>query len=396
MNQTDVRQGAAGETGGYWLIETTADLEEFISRLNGITRLAVDMEADSLHHFREQVCLIQLASRTHSAVVDPLKVRDLSPLAPIFRDPSVQKILHGSDYDIRSFYRDFHFEIVNLFDTEIACRFLGVKSFGLGAVLQDRFDVTLDKRFQKKDWTQRPLPEEMAEYAARDVKYLIPLAEMLEAELDALGRLWWVREECELLSRVRPANGNGNPLFLKVKGAGKLESRALGILEALLEQRLVWAERKDRPPFKVLGNRVLLAVAEAAPRSASALKQLGILSPAQYGMYGDGIVAAVRDIVNKDPDAWPSYPRTVTQRPSGAVVNRIGKLKALRESVAKDLQLEGSLIFNNAMIHDIAVMNPTSSDALKDVAALRNWAREVVGDRIVTCLARRGNRSRRT
>ncbi|CAB1068177.1 Ribonuclease D (EC [Olavius algarvensis Delta 1 endosymbiont] len=190
------------ETGvDYKIIDSVDALEDLARTIDGEKTVGVDLEADSMYHFKEKVCLIQMAARDINVVIDPLRVRDLSPLKPIFRRSDVRKIFHGADYDVRSLYRDFDISINNLFDTELASRFLGYSETGLEAVLKNKFGVTLDKKFQRKDWSRRPLPEDMVAYAAKDARYLLPLAIELTRELEELGRLWWVQEECANLSK---------------------------------------------------------------------------------------------------------------------------------------------------------------------------------------------------
>ena len=141
------------------IIDKTIDLEKMARSLEKETSVAVDLEADSMYHYQEKVCLVQIATEKISVVIDPLAIKDLSPLKPFFSNPDIQKIFHGADYDIRSLYRDFDIKINNLFDTELACRFLGIKETGLQAVLKMFFNVNVDKKYQKKDWSKRPLPE---------------------------------------------------------------------------------------------------------------------------------------------------------------------------------------------------------------------------------------------
>ena len=140
------------DSPAYRMIDTRTDFEAFVSALLRSKRIGVDLEADSMHHYREKVCLIQIADDKQCVVIDPLRIGDLSPLKPVFADPKIQKVFHGSDYDIRSLYRDFQISICNLFDTELACRFLGFRESGLESVLHRRFDVQLDKKFQRRDW----------------------------------------------------------------------------------------------------------------------------------------------------------------------------------------------------------------------------------------------------
>ena len=233
----------------YRIIETETELADLVTELESVPVFAVDLEADSMHHFKEKVCLLQLATSRISVLIDPLVMPDLSALRPAFANPKIKKVFHGADYDVRSLYRDFEIDVHHLFDTQLASMFLGIRETGLDAVLQNRFDVKLDKKFQRKDWSVRPLPAEMLAYAAKDAIYLVRLAEELETELKAKSRLFWVEEECALLSRVRPPENNGNPLFLKSKGAGKLKRIELAVLEELLKLRRAIASRKDRPPY---------------------------------------------------------------------------------------------------------------------------------------------------
>ena len=176
------------ETGdNYKIIDTFDALKNLARTIDTEKTIGVDLEADSMYHFKEKVCLIQMAAPGINVVIDPLMVRDLSPLKPIFKRRVVCKIFHGADYDVRSLYRDFDITINNLFDTELASRFLGYSETGLEAVLKNKFDVALDKKFQRKDWSRRPLPLDMISYAAKDARYLLPLAQILTGELEELG-----------------------------------------------------------------------------------------------------------------------------------------------------------------------------------------------------------------
>jgi len=181
------------ETGKvHKIIDTFDALANLVAMIENDKIIGVDLEADSMYHFKEKVCLIQIASRGINAVIDPLMIQDLSPLKPLFKKAEIQKIFHGADYDVRSLYRDFRITINNLFDTELASRFLGYSETSLEAVLKNKFEVVLDKKYQRKDWSKRPLPQDMISYAAKDVRYLLPLAESLSTELENKSRLRWV------------------------------------------------------------------------------------------------------------------------------------------------------------------------------------------------------------
>jgi len=225
----------------------------------------VDLEADSMFHYQEKVCLLQFSTPSINILVDPLAVKDLSPLAPIFKSSEILKIFHGSDYDIRSLYRDFEIEVNALFDTQIAARFLGLRDIGLASLLKGKLNIALKKKYQKKDWSQRPLPSPMLEYAVHDTAYLLSLKRILMAELQKTNRLSFVEEECQLQTTVRSPIPGNEPLFLKFNGAGRLDRRSLAVLESLLQLRDRLAKDRDLPLFKVVGNSQVMALAKRKP-----------------------------------------------------------------------------------------------------------------------------------
>lgn len=372
----------------YQIIDTVTGLEKIVRILEKEKTIAIDLEADSMFHFKEKVCLIQVASKNRSIVIDPLQIKDLSSLRSIFTGHDIQKILHGADYDVRSLYRDFNFEINNLFDTELACRFLGIKETGLETVLKNFFKINLDKKYQRKDWSKRPLPQEMLDYAARDVIYLISLAEILGKELDKKGRLTWVHEECEYLSKVRPTLSNDEPLFLKFKGAGRLNPRSLAVLESLLQFRKKAAEKKDKPLFKIIGNNDLMKITLAKPVTLRLLIETKALSNRQISMYGNALVETINKAIKIPEDKLPIYPYKKAPALSHRVPKRLKKLKKWRNKKAKELEVDPAIICNNALINSIAVKNPLNVDRLETIKDMKTWQKREFGKEMVAVLSK--------
>ena len=368
------------------MIETLSGLEKIATIFAKEEAVAIDLEADSMYHFREKVCLLQMASQKKCVLIDPLQVRHLSSLHPLFLNPAVKKIFHGADYDVRSLFRDFKLELNNLFDTQLACRFLGVRETSLEAVLQKRFNISLDKKYQKEDWSKRPMPEEMLAYAAMDVAYLLPLAEILIEELKIKQRLAWVTEECQYLSKVRPIPSNSNPLYLKFRGAGRLNPRALVVLEALLQQRREFAQKKDRPLFKVCSNASLLKIATSMPVTLKQLERIDALSQRQIHMYGNAMVNAVRNALKTPWEDLPIYPRKKAPVLASAVRERVKALKCWRDARAEALEIEAGLLCNNALISDIAIRNPGHPQDLTAIENMKNWQRDTFGKEILQVL----------
>ena len=372
----------------YQVIDTAADLEEIARSLEKEKAAAVDLEADSMYHYKEKVCLIQIATDKIFVVIDPLAIKDLSPLKPIFSNPNIKKIFHGADYDVRSLFRDFEIRINNLFDTELACRFLGIKETGLQAVLKMFFNVDIDKKYQKKDWSKRPLPKEMMAYASKDVVYLFSLARILIHKLNQTDRMTWVLEECENLSKVRPALSNEAPLFMKFKGAGRLKSRSLAVLEALLQFRKCVAEKKDRPFFKIIGNESMMKIATVRPVTLRRLKNTKALSNRQISMYGNDLIKVVAEVLKTPDNELPFYPsKKPPMLPDGAP-KRIKALKTWRASKAKTLNIDPGILCNNALITAIAVKNPDDNKFLETVEEMKNWQVQAFGTEIIKVLKR--------
>jgi ribonuclease D len=367
-------------------IVTRSELDRFAERLTKQDIIGVDLEADSMYHFREKVCLIQIATQRTTTVIDPLQIKSLSVLKPVFKRADILKVFHGADYDIRSLYRDFKISINNLFDTELACRFLGFKETGLEAVLKKRYNVHLDKKYQRKDWSKRPLPQEMIAYAAKDVRYLIPLAKNLHQELKTKGRLSWVEEECRHLSKVRATNNNSGPLFVGFKGAGKLGPRGLAVLEELLRMRQKIAKQQDKPLFRIIGNKSLLKLAETRPSNLNKLRKTDILGSKQIDRYGKSVVAAVSGALQIPTKNLPRFPRKTAPTVPAIVAKRVKELRIWRDRMAQQLKIDPAIICTKALISAIAVQKPATIGSLSKMKVLKAWQIKEFGRDIINTL----------
>jgi len=368
------------------MIESREALLRLVEKLAGETVLAWDLEADSLHHYREKVCLIQIATSKEVFLVDPLAVPDLSPLAALLENPAIRKIFHGADYDIRSLHRDFSLSVLNLFDTMIACQLLGEKEVGLAAVLKKRFGAELDKRYQKADWSRRPLDEGMIAYAAADTSYLVALYRQLEQELEARGRLSWVEEECLLLSEVRAADRGGEPLFLRFKGANRLDRRTLAVLEELLQYRDERACQSDRPPFKILSNETLRELAEKKPSTLQDMAGVPGLPARSVERYGRDILKAVAQGCSVPEDQLPVIARPVRPERDAEREDRLKRLKRWREGKALALGIDAGILVNNALLENLAKEVPRSLSDLNAMPVLRRWQKGELGEELLNML----------
>jgi len=371
----------------YEMVEKRPDLCRIAEDLQTGGIIGVDLEADSMFHYQEKVCLVQVASNDQTFLIDPLAIKDLSPLVPVFADPDVRKIFHGADYDIRSLYRDFGIEIRSLFDTQIAARFLGFRKTSLASLLENLSGLVIEKKYQKKDWSQRPLPPEMCAYAAQDACHLMELSKVFEERLRARDLLFCVEEECEVLSKVRPAPMEETPFFLRFKGAGNLDSRSLAVLEALLQFRDELARKQDRPPFKILGNIPLMEMAQKKPVSVRELKSVPRLNARQIKSLASPLLQRISQALSLPEEALPSYPHKPRSAYDPKVARRITALREWRLQRSKRLRIDSALTLTNAQIRSLADAPPHNPGDLQRMGGLRNWQKQLFGNEVCSLLA---------
>jgi ribonuclease D len=361
-------------------IRSAEDLQRVAPSLRGAA-LALDSESDSLHHHREKVCLLQLASEDGAVwLVDTLAFHDLSALAPVLADPGVVKVLHGADYDVTTLKRDFGFQFTSLFDTGIAARFLGFPEVGLQAVLLRELGVAVTKESQTADWSRRPLPPAQEAYAAGDVLHLIPLWRRLVPQLQAVGRLSWVLEECDAVAALEAARRGRDPeAWQKVKNVRKLSRRQQAALRELWMWRDGVAEATDVPAFKLASTEAMVELATKPPSSAAEAAATRGLSPRVRAQGGE-ILAAVQRAAALPEGALPVLPVSPRVVVPEEQKKRTDLLRAWRTAEAARLGLDISVVLPNRLIEKLAEVGPRSTAQLQDVPGLRRWRIETFGD----------------
>lgn len=362
------------------LITDPAALEALAERLVRAPRIAFDTEAASFHRYADRVYLIQLSSDAETALVDPLALVDLAPIGRLLADQRIEVVFHDADYDLRTLDRDYGFRARRIFDTRIAAQLLGEPAIGLAALLAKYQGVKIDKKLQRADWSLRPLPPDMIAYAAADTHHLLALRDELERKLGAAGRLAWAQEEFRQLEAIRWAAPQTDFAYLKLKGAKAMQSRARAVLLTLHEWREGKARSLDRPPFKVIGNDALLALARRAPRSPADLAAVPELPRSLAGRYGADILAAIAAAPASVPEP-PTDPSAGRTRPSPEMERRIERLKELRNARAKALGMEPGVLCPNGTLEAVARAAPRTAAQLDQVSELRKWQREALGER---------------
>lgn len=368
-------------------INTSTSLDRLIEELLRQPVVAVDTESDSLYSYFEKVCLIQFSTPKADYVVDPLAV-DVSKLATLFADASIRKVFHAAEYDFLSLKRDYSFTFNNLFDTMVAARILGWNPYGLGALLAEHFGVTLDKRFQRYNWGQRPLSQKALDYAHLDTHYLIPLQEIQLDALQKQNRLREAQEAFGRITRIQPTQKIFDPDdFWRIKGSKELKPQQQAMLRELFVLRDKIARKLDRPPFKVMNDIILLKLARIQPQDKAALQQIKGLSDRLLEYNSGDILDAIQRGQAVSP---PEYPIVHHWRDDSTMA-RYEVLRQWRNSFAAQRGVEPDVIISNQTLMDIARHNPKTLTKLTKIGVLGEWQFETYGKTLLKVLKNAAN-----
>jgi len=347
------------------VVGDASQLRELLARIEHHRRVAIDTEADSLHSYREKLCLIQLSLPGDDYVLDPLAIPDLAPLATTLEEKEI--VLHGADFDLRLLRRNLNYHARKIFDTVIAARLLGIREFSLAALVKQYFNIELPKGSQKANWGRRPLPSRMLQYAVNDTRFLLSLAERLESELEELGRMIWFRQSCQrAIAQAEVERPRNADEVWRISGAGALRGRAAAILRELWHWREKEAEAVNRPAFHILQNEELL-------RAASNFDGGNV---ADYRHFSnrrrETFLAAAERAMQMDQSEWPAPRPRMGSRRSTVASERTEQLKRKRDEVAAKLKLEPAFVAPRATLEAIA------NDAKDIEKLLAPWQREVL------------------
>lgn len=335
-----------------WIADTEAHLQQ-----TGETRVCLDTEADSLHHYHEKLCLLQVACGGRFALVDPLAIADVSPLLALL--DRYELWFHGADYDLTMLRRSYNWEPRLIRDTQIAARLAGARQFGLAALLQNVLGLTICKASQKADWSRRPLPEHMLSYAVDDVRYLLQVADHFLAILREKNRLAWFEQSCRAL-QVEVAQRSMAPREdpWRVQGSGRLNPKGLAILKAMWEWREGIAQERDMPCYRIMSNKQMVAYAETFETG-------GVMNPPagwrpKWKKEFHDLVAAV---FRQGQASWPQRQKRVKNRMTDSQRDAVDRLCARRDEIAQSLDLEGSLLGSRSDL-ELLVVEPASGHPL--------------------------------
>ncbi|HEY0996830.1 MAG TPA: ribonuclease D [Gemmatimonadaceae bacterium] len=367
-------------------LDTPDAVDRFLDSIAHVDMLALDTEGASYHRFVDRIYLLQLSTREQSAILDPLPIGTPQGLGRLLESPDVEVIFHDADYDLRLLQQDYGWVTRNIFDTRIAAQLLGLKAFGLAALLERYFDVKLDKKHQRADWSMRPLTQDMLDYAAQDTLYLCELRDRLKGELERAGRWHWAQEEFRLLEGTRWAAEDPAMGFMRMKGARDLNRRELAVLRELVPWRDQIASRSDKATFRVIGNEQLLAIAKEQPTTKAELGRIKGVPRGVIERNGDDLLAAVARGVAVPESELPRFPRAPRWDRDPDFDARASALKTVRDAAAQRLELDPGVLGARDRLEAVARKNPATMEELLEVKELRRWQVEVMGEDFLRAL----------
>lgn len=352
-------------------VDTAPVLKRAVAAVEASDRVYFDLEADSMHHYYAKICLMQVLANGTCFAIDPLAGLDLKPfLAALAQKPLVA---HGADYDLRMLYQQHGFRPREVFDTMIAAQLLGRSAFGLAALVNEFFGVTIGKEAQKADWSRRPMPEDMLEYAVHDTFFLPGLHQKLRDELIAMGRLEWHQESCEALIKATERIREVEPdMAWRLSGSAKYHPRQLAVLKSMWEVREAEAQATDLPGYKILPSDIILRFAEGVLPEGLPEKTPRLPSRLNPDLRDD-FLDAYEDALQLDPKHWPKPlppPRRPVKSPHPDLVV---VLKDIRDKIAANLHLDPSLLAPRAVMLAVALTGLESSEKIREAAQWMRW-----------------------
>ena len=373
-------------TDGALYLDRIPEVDRFLSEISDVKELALDTEGASFHRFLDRIYLLQISTREHSAIIDPLPIGSPARLGQLLQSKAVEVVFHDADYDLRLLHQDYGWHVTNIFDTRIVSQMLGIKSFGLAALLDQYFDVKLDKKHQRADWSMRPLTPDMLQYAAQDTRYLLQLKDRIKEQLERRGRLHWAEEEFARLEGTRWEAEESMEGFLRLKGARDLSRRELAVLREVANWRDTVAAQLDRATFRVMGNEALFEIARRAPKNAT---ELGTIKGMPKGMIeraGADIISAIRRGMEAPEAELPKFPKGQRWNKDRDFDEKVNRLKAVRDAAATRLELDPGVLCSRERLENVARSGAKTIDDLAAVPELRRWQIEEMGEGFVRAL----------
>ncbi|MEO8196710.1 MAG: ribonuclease D [Thermoanaerobaculia bacterium] len=289
--------------------------------------VGIDTEFVFERTFYPRLGLIQLATSAgrdgnEIALVDTVRIADLSPLAALLEADDVRKVIHSGSGDIPILRQATGAAPRPLFDTQIAAAYCGLGiSISYGALIRELFGVELPKDETRTDWMRRPLSAAQQRYAAEDVAQLLAAAAELERRLRELGRLAWALEDSAALIEASREPANPQLAWQRVRGLDRLPPGPRAVARALAAWREGEAERLDLARSFLLRDETLLALARRGAAEPQPLAKLPGYDARRHAMHTTRWTEALAQ-AHRDIEAGAAPPEPEAQRLTTAARER--------------------------------------------------------------------------
>lgn len=386
------------------LVYSSKSYAQMLDHLRSRQVVALDTESDSLYRYYPKICLIQLSAggRDDNSdpasmvdyLVDPLRLDNLSELGAVLAAPGVEVVMHAAENDMLLLYRNFGFTFHRVFDTQLAARILGWKQVGLAAILEAQFGIVSDKRMQRTNWGKRPLTAEQITYAQMDTHYLPLLRQRLIAELQERNRWEEAQGAFTQLSRIdysmRPVEER---TFWSMKSVRDVAPDRLNVLEALWLWRENEARHQNRPPFKIVGDTVLIELARQLPADRSALRYIPDLSINLAERFGSVLLRTIQEGQRRPQPHPPEYEARPELNLDKAALARYDALRKWRSDMARIRDVSPDIVLPNSTLLTIAQRNPASEADLAGIQEIGEWKVREYGPHILATLGHKTSHS---
>lgn len=333
----------------YDYIDSDLELKKLCHILENKDEIAVDIECENgLHHYGTFISIIQISTLEKNYIIDMLKIDNIKPLKEIFENALINKIFHDVNFDLSILYTQYKIKVNNVYDTQMAVKILGDKEIGLGSVLKNHMKINVEKKFQTADWTKRPLPKELLDYAVNDTAHMIKLKKILNEKLEKLKRKEWVEEmfreiDFKIFEYKKP-----NPL--EMRGAKQLEDYEKGILRRIYLLREELAKKVNKPVFYIMRNKRLIEIAQKPPKNINEWKEMKGVHPIVkkyawefYNEVNQGKKEKIVQVKLKKKKGKPTPNRT----------EKTEKIIEIRDKIAEKYDLPPHLIMTKEQIDDL-------------------------------------------
>ena len=365
------------------LITEDSALAEVCAFARQQSAVALDTEFVRTRTLYPQLGLVQLYAGDEVALIDPTTIQDFSPFIALLADDQVTKVLHACGEDLEVFQHTFQQLPQPMCDTQVMANFLGfANSPGFATLVQQYFQIEIDKGASRTDWLARPLSDTQLRYAAADVWYLLPLYQQMQAQLAQTEWQSAVKNECEFLLNKRAHSGKDpDTAYFAIPNAWKLNSLELVRLKILAKWRTQEAMKRDLALNFVVRSENLWAVAKYNPKSTSALLELG-LSASEVRIHGKKLLQLLEQVKRIAPKDYPPMIQRLTDDPRYKTALKALQQK-LREITPKNLPQE--LIASRRSLENLMKwhwLNATKEDLPE---LLQGW-RQPFGDALLNVL----------